>query len=149
MSQHTDTSENTKATLQCYVQLSYVGLSSSVISSFPNSNMSRVEIPSLKMVCGCPYGVVIKNSDTSYHLTLWNAIVNVQLHILGDLQCSAGEVNNKVCMCIYIYLDRKARLSGTPVHRTVQEGLSMVSCRERITKSEYVFQWKLFFNLQM
>ena len=68
----------------------------------PNSNMSRVEIHSLKMVCGCLYGVVIKNSHTSNHLTLRNAVVSVQLHILGDLQCSAGEVNKKVCMCIYI-----------------------------------------------
>ena len=28
----------------------------------------------------------------------------------------------------------------TPVYRTVQEGLSMVSCREGITKSKHVFQ---------
>ena len=27
----------------------------------------------------------------------------------------------------------------TPVYRTVQEGLSMVSCREGITKSKHVY----------
>ena len=42
--------------------------------------MSRVEMPSLKMVCGCPDGVVIKNSHTNNHLTVWNAVVNVQVH---------------------------------------------------------------------
>ena len=42
------------------------------------------------------------------------------------------------------YTDRKTRLSMTPVHRTVQEGLSMVSCREGITKSKHVLYWKLF-----
>ena len=35
--------------------------------------------------------------------------------------------------------DRKTRLSVTPGHRTVQEGLSMVSCRECITMSKHVF----------
>ena len=38
-----------------------------------------------------------------------------------------------------IYIDRKTRLSMTSVHRTVQEGLSMVSFRECITKSKHVF----------
>ena len=33
---------------------------------------------------------------------------------------------------------RQRRLSVTPGHRTVQEGLSMVSCREGITKSKHV-----------
>ena len=33
----------------------------------------------------------------------------------------------------------RERLSITPVYRTVQEGLSMVSCREGITKSKHVF----------
>ncbi len=33
----------------------------------------------------------------------------------------------------------KERLSMTPVYRTVQEGLSMVSSREGITKSKHVF----------
>ena len=33
----------------------------------------------------------------------------------------------------------RERLSMTPVYRTVQEGLSMVSCREGITKSKHVF----------
>ena len=32
----------------------------------------------------------------------------------------------------------------TPGHRTVQEGLSMVSCREGITKSKHVLYWILF-----
>ena len=32
----------------------------------------------------------------------------------------------------------RERLSMTPVYRTVQEGLSMVSCREGITKSKHV-----------
>ena len=40
--------------------------------------------------------------------------------------------------------DRKTRLSVTPGHRTVQEGLSMVSCRESITKSKHVLYWKPF-----
>ena len=40
---------------------------------------------------------------------------------------------------IYIYRQKKTRLSMTPVHRTVQEGLSMVSFRECITKSKHVF----------
>ena len=44
----------------------------------------------------------------------------------------------------YIYTGRKKRFSVTPGHRTVQEGLSMVSCREGITKSKHVFHWKLF-----
>ena len=34
--------------------------------------------------------------------------------------------------------DRKTKLSVTPRHHTVQEGLSMVSCRESITKSKHV-----------
>ena len=38
----------------------------------------------------------------------------------------------------------KTRLSVTPGHRTVQEGLSMVPCRESITKSKHVLDWKLF-----
>ena len=45
---------------------------------------------------------------------------------------------------IYIYTHRKTRLSETPGHRTVQEGLSIVSCRESITKSKHVLYWKLF-----
>ena len=40
--------------------------------------------------------------------------------------------------------DRKTRLSVGPRHRTVQEGLSMVSCRESITKSKHVLYWTLF-----
>ena len=44
--------------------------------------------------------------------------------------------------CKYIY--RKIKLSVTPGHRTVQEGLSMVSCREGMTKSKHVLFWKLF-----
>ena len=32
----------------------------------------------------------------------------------------------------------------TPVYRTVQEGLSMVSCREGITKSKHVFLVETF-----
>ena len=39
---------------------------------------------------------------------------------------------------IYTHTDRKTRLSVTLGHRTVQEGLSMVSCRESITKSKHV-----------
>ena len=35
--------------------------------------------------------------------------------------------------------DRKTRLSVAPGHRTVQEGLSMVSRRESITKSKHVY----------
>ena len=34
--------------------------------------------------------------------------------------------------------ERERELSMTPVYRTVQEGLSMVSCREGITKSKHV-----------
>ena len=34
----------------------------------------------------------------------------------------------------------------TPGHRTVQEGLSMVSCREAITKSMHVLYWKPFYS---
>ena len=46
---------------------------------------------------------------------------------------------------IYIlYIDRKTRLSVTPGHRTVQEGLSMVSRRESITKSKHVFLVDIF-----
>ena len=52
-----------------------------------------------------------------------------------------------ICIYIYIYIyrerererERKTRLSMTPVHHAVQEGLSMVSCREGITKSKHVF----------
>ena len=40
--------------------------------------------------------------------------------------------------------DRETRLSVTPGHRTMQEGLSMVSCRESITKSKHVLHWKPF-----
>ena len=40
--------------------------------------------------------------------------------------------------------DRKTRLSVTPRHRTVQEGLGTVSCRETVTKSKHVLYWKLF-----
>ena len=46
---------------------------------------------------------------------------------------------NKHYIYIYMFVDRKTRLSMTPVYRTVQEGLSMVSCREGITKSKHVF----------
>ena len=35
--------------------------------------------------------------------------------------------------------EREGSISMTPVYRTVQEGLSMVSCREGITKSKHVF----------
>ena len=40
--------------------------------------------------------------------------------------------------------ERETRLSVTPGHFTVQEGLSMVSCRESIIKSKHVLYWKLF-----
>ena len=40
--------------------------------------------------------------------------------------------------------DREIRLSVTPGHPTMQEGLSMVSCRESITKSKHVLHWKPF-----
>ena len=39
---------------------------------------------------------------------------------------------------------KQTRLSVTPGHRTVQEGLSMVSCRESITKSKPVLYWKRY-----
>ena len=39
---------------------------------------------------------------------------------------------------------KKKKLSVTPGHHTVQEGLSMVSCTESITKSKHVLYWKLF-----
>ena len=48
---------------------------------------------------------------------------------------------------IYIYRERereKTKLSVTPGHHNVQEGLSMVSCTESITKSKHVLYWKLF-----
>ena len=35
--------------------------------------------------------------------------------------------------------EREGSISMIPVYRTVQEGLSMVSCREGITKSKHVF----------
>ena len=37
----------------------------------------------LKMVCGCPCGGGNKNSHAHTLLTLWNAFVNVQMHLLG------------------------------------------------------------------
>ena len=40
--------------------------------------------------------------------------------------------------------EKLTRLSVTPVYRTVQEGLSKVSCREGITKSRHVLFRKLF-----
>ena len=43
-----------------------------------------------------------------------------------------------------LYIHRKTKLSVTAGHCTVQEGLSMVSCRESITQSKHVLYWKLF-----
>ena len=40
--------------------------------------------------------------------------------------------------------ERGERLSMTPVYRTVQEGLCMVSCREGITKSKHVFWFYIY-----
>ena len=48
------------------------------------------------------------------------------------------------CNRVQRQTDRETRLSVTPGHRTVQEGLSMVSCRESITKSKHVLYWKFF-----
>ena len=42
-------------------------------------------------------------------------------------------------LSLYIYVHTHTRLSVTPRHRTVLKGLSMVSCREGITKSKHVF----------
>ena len=36
------------------------------------------------MVCGYPCGRVMKNGHPGNPLTLWNAFVSVQLHILSD-----------------------------------------------------------------
>ena len=47
---------------------------------------------------------------------------------------------------IYKERDIKIRLSVTPVHRTVQ-GLSMVSCREGITKSKHFFSGNLLLQI--
>ena len=40
--------------------------------------------------------------------------------------------------------ETQRKLSVTPGHRTVQEGLSMVSCRESITMSKHILYWKRF-----
>ena len=43
----------------------------------------EVEITHLNMASGCPHSGLIKNSQTSDPLNLWNAVVNVQF-VLGD-----------------------------------------------------------------
>ena len=68
-----------------------------------------------------------QNWDTRVH-KLTAIVITVKKYFF---QCN--------CSFIYIYIDRKTRLSMTPVHRTVQEGLSMESFRECITKSKHVF----------
>ena len=48
-----------------------------------NMASPEVEITHLNMASGCPHSGLIKNSQTSDPLNLWNAVVNVQF-VLGD-----------------------------------------------------------------
>ena len=71
--------------------------------------------------------------------------VSVSLHHSCYMLSTVTIIYLQVWRYIYIYLHtEKTRLSVTPGHCTVQEGLSMVSCREGITKSKHVLYWKLF-----
>ena len=83
MSQHTDTSNNRTPGLHQSVVMRCIimqGLSSAVISSSCDSiHPPELEINPLKTARGCPHGRVIENTRSP--LTLWNAFVNVQLHI--------------------------------------------------------------------
>ena len=78
--------DNTKATIRCYAL--HCELSSDMISSI---HPPETEINSPKMACACPCVGGNEEGDTSNPLTLGNALVNAQLHILTDPpECSAG-----------------------------------------------------------
>ena len=64
VSEHTDTSKNTKATLKCYALHTCVGPIFSNDIKCDTIHPPEREINPLKAVCGCPWGAVIKNGQT-------------------------------------------------------------------------------------
>ena len=79
-----------------------------------------------------------KNENSLLGVWFWSSVSHFrsQPFVTGSYRCPS--------LYIYIYIDRKTRLSATPGHCIMQEGLSMVSCRESLTKSKHVLYWKRF-----
>ena len=79
LSQHTDTSKNTKATIKCcYALHSYVGNHLHLLALYTMASILQKwrYVNSLKTACGYPCGRII-NNHTRNPLTLWNLIVQV------------------------------------------------------------------------
>ena len=99
------------------------------LQHLPSRNGEKTYL--LKMVCGCLCGEVIKNGHTRspLSLTVWNADVNVQLHvilrvfILGTLQQQQNTdiavpvlISNKmIYIYIYIYIERERERERDPI----------------------------------
>ena len=64
ISEHTDTSKNTKATLKCYALHTCVRPIFSNDIKCDTMHPPEMKINPLKAVCGCPWGAVIRNGQT-------------------------------------------------------------------------------------
>ena len=64
ISEHTDTSKNTKAMLKCYALHTCVGPTFINDIKCDTIHLPEMEINPLKAVCGCPWGAVMKNGQT-------------------------------------------------------------------------------------
>ena len=90
LSQHTDTSKNTKATIKCcYALHSYLGNHLHLLALYTMASILQKwrYVNSLKTACGYPCGRIINN-----HAILWLYGISLYRCMLGE--CLAGKLYN-------------------------------------------------------